>query len=126
MPAPRGAGKLSVVVLTPIAALSGAVDGGADTAPLTPLHPGLHGADLAVDLDGRRPESTRLLLATRPRRLIGFAHPALPATSPPRGLLELTIADVMAAAREVRTLRTGGGFNHGRPGSAKQHGRTPA
>jgi ADP-heptose:LPS heptosyltransferase len=70
-------------VLTPIAALSGAVDGVADTAPLTPLHPGLHGADLAVDLDGRVPESTRLLLATRPGRLIGFAHPAVPAT---RGL----------------------------------------
>ena len=66
--------------LTRIAALSGAVDGVADTAPLTPLHPGLHGADLAVDLDGRGPESTRLLLATRPRQLIGFAHPAPPTT----------------------------------------------
>jgi hypothetical protein len=45
---------------------------------------------------------------------------------PGPGLLELTIADVMAAVREVRILRTGGGFNHVGPGSAKQHGRTPA
>jgi hypothetical protein len=70
-------------VLTPIAALCGAVDGVADTAPLQPLHSALHGADLAVDLHDGGPQSTRLLLATRPRRLIAFAHPELPGT---RGL----------------------------------------
>lgn len=70
-------------VLTPIAALSGAVDGVADTAPLQPLHPALHGADLAVNLHGQGPQSTRLLLATRPRRLIAFAHADVPDT---RGL----------------------------------------
>jgi hypothetical protein len=67
-------------VLAPIAALSGAVDGVADTAPLRPLHPALHGADLAVDLHGRGPESTRLLLATGPRRLISFEHRLVPET----------------------------------------------
>lgn len=70
-------------VLAPVAALSGAVDGVADTAPLQPLPRSLDHADLAVDLHGRGPESTRLLLAARPRRLIAFAHPSLLAT---RGL----------------------------------------
>jgi ADP-heptose:LPS heptosyltransferase len=68
-------------VLAPVAALSGAVDGVADTAPLQPLPRSLDHADLAVDLHGRGPESTRLLLAARPRRLIAFSHPSLPATS---------------------------------------------
>src|SRR6185437_8179267 len=68
-------------VLAPVAALSGAVDGVADTGPLQPLPRALYHADLAVDLHGRGPESTRLLLAGRPRRLIAFAHPSLPATS---------------------------------------------
>lgn len=66
--------------LAPLAALSGAVDRVADTAPLAPLSPALHGADLAVNLHGRGPESTRLLLETRPERLIAFRHPDLPAT----------------------------------------------
>jgi ADP-heptose:LPS heptosyltransferase len=69
--------------LAPIAALSGAVDAVADTAPLRPPSPALHGAGLAVNLHGRGPQSTRLLLATRPRRLIAFAHADLAAT---RGL----------------------------------------
>lgn len=86
--------------LTPIAALSGAVDGVADTAPLRPLHPALHGADLAVNLHGRGPDSTRLLLASRPRRLIALAHPDLPAT---RGLPRWT-ADEHEVARWCRLL----------------------
>jgi ADP-heptose:LPS heptosyltransferase len=61
-------------VLRPLAALSGAVDEVADTAPLQPLAAGLHGADLAVNLHGRGPQSTRLLLATGPGRLIAFGH----------------------------------------------------
>jgi ADP-heptose:LPS heptosyltransferase len=35
---------------------------------------------IAVNLHGRGPESSRLLLATRPQRLIAFAHPAVPET----------------------------------------------
>jgi ADP-heptose:LPS heptosyltransferase len=58
--------------LAPLAALSGAVDELVDTAPLAPLPPALHGADVAVNLHGRGPESHRVLLAARPRRLIAF------------------------------------------------------
>lgn len=47
--------------------------------PLGPLP--AHGVDLAVNLHGRGPESTATLLAARPRRLVSFAHPALPATA---------------------------------------------
>ncbi|HEX8135794.1 MAG TPA: glycosyltransferase family 9 protein, partial [Actinomycetes bacterium] len=46
-----------------------------------PLSPLLHGAALAVNLHGRGPESHRLLLAAEPRRLLAFAHPAVPASS---------------------------------------------
>jgi len=42
---------------------------------LDPLPPGLEGADVAVNLHGRGPESHRLLAASRPGRLIGFGHP---------------------------------------------------
>ena len=41
----------------------------------------LAAADVAVNLHGRGPESTRLLLRGRPRRLIAFAHPDVPETS---------------------------------------------
>lgn len=67
--------------LAPVAGLADAVDEVADTAPLTPLAPALHHADLAVNLHGRGPESTRLLLGTAPRRLITFASASLPATA---------------------------------------------
>lgn len=43
-----------------------------DTAPLAPLAPELHGAALAVNLHGRGPQSTELLRATEPGRLIAF------------------------------------------------------
>lgn len=43
--------------------------------PLHPLHPALHGADLAVNLHGRGPQSTALLAATNPRELIAFGEP---------------------------------------------------
>jgi ADP-heptose:LPS heptosyltransferase len=46
-----------------------------------PLDRRLHGAGLAVNLHGRGPESHELLLATEPRRLLAFAHPAVPASS---------------------------------------------
>lgn len=51
--------------------------------PLEPLPPEAARADLGVNLHGRGPESTRLLLAARPRRLVAFRSRALPET---RGL----------------------------------------
>jgi ADP-heptose:LPS heptosyltransferase len=90
--------------LAPIAELSCAVDGVADTAPPRRLPAGLHGADLAVDLHGHGPESTRLLLATTPRRLISFAHPLLPAT---RGMPNWT-RDEHEVARWCRLLTESG------------------
>ena len=69
-------------VLAPLARASGAVD---EVVPADglgePLHRRLHGAGLAVNLHGRGPESSDLLLATEPRRLVAFAHPAVPASS---------------------------------------------
>jgi len=90
--------------LTPIAALTGAVDRVVDTAPLRPLPRALHGADVAVGLHGRGPESIRLLIATRPRRLVSFAHDALPAT---QGLPRWT-ADEHEVTRWCRLLTESG------------------
>lgn len=45
------------------------------TGELQPLTAPLHGADLAVNLHGCGPESTRLLAATHLDRLLAFAHP---------------------------------------------------
>jgi ADP-heptose:LPS heptosyltransferase len=69
--------------LAPLARLSGAVDEVAPTAGLAdgPLRPRLHHATVAVNLHGRGPESHQLLLATAPERLVGFAHPAVPASA---------------------------------------------
>lgn len=58
--------------LAPAAAWTGAIHELADSAPLGDLDPGLHGADVAVNLHGRGPQSTALLRATRPRRLLAF------------------------------------------------------
>ncbi|MFP5321585.1 MAG: glycosyltransferase family 9 protein [Acidimicrobiia bacterium] len=63
----------------PLARLAG-VDRVVDTAPLAPLDPSLHGADLAVNLHGRGPQSTSLLAASRPGALVAFAHPEADAT----------------------------------------------
>jgi ADP-heptose:LPS heptosyltransferase len=54
-------------------------------APLERLPDGLAEADVTVNLHGRGPWSHRALLELRPRRLIAFAHPDVPATggSPP-------------------------------------------
>ena len=69
--------------LAPLARLSGAVDEVVPTAGLAngPLRPRLHHAAVAVNLHGRGPESHQLLLATAPERLVGFAHPAVPASA---------------------------------------------
>ena len=53
--------------------------------PLRPLPSARIGDGLAVNLHGRGPESTRLLLSLRPRRLLAFRHRELPQT---RGLPE--------------------------------------
>jgi ADP-heptose:LPS heptosyltransferase len=69
-------------VLAPLARASGAVDEVVPAEGLgEPLHRRLSGAGLAVNLHGRGPESSDLLLATEPRRLVAFAHPAVPASS---------------------------------------------
>lgn len=61
-------------VLEPLALRSGAVDAVVDTAPLAPLDERLHRADLAVNLHGRGPESTGLLRAAGPSRLVAFGE----------------------------------------------------
>ncbi len=66
--------------LAPLAELSGAVDELLDTAPLAV--PALHGADVAVNLHGRGPESHRAILASRPRRMIAFAADEVPWRGP--------------------------------------------
>lgn len=58
--------------LAPLARLTGAVDETVEAAPLAPLEARLHGAEVAVNLHGRGPQSHRVLRATRPRRLIAF------------------------------------------------------
>lgn len=57
----------------------------ADTAPLAPLPGWLRGADVAVNLHGRGPQSHRVLLASRPRRALWYANPGVPqsADGPP-------------------------------------------
>jgi len=63
--------------IAPLAALAGAFDAVVDSAPLAPLPAALQGPDVAVNLHGRGPQSHRILLATRPRRLIAFACEAV-------------------------------------------------
>jgi ADP-heptose:LPS heptosyltransferase len=58
--------------LRDLARLTGAVDEVVDTAPLAPLAPELRGADLAVNLHGRGPQSTAVLAATAPRQLVAY------------------------------------------------------
>jgi ADP-heptose:LPS heptosyltransferase len=60
--------------LAPLAELEGSFHSLVPTAPLTPLDPELHCADVAVDLHGRGPASHRALLAASPRRLIAFRN----------------------------------------------------
>jgi ADP-heptose:LPS heptosyltransferase len=64
--------------LAPLASLCGAVDEVADAAPLEPLDEGIRDIDVAVNLHGRGPQSHRVILSTRPRRLIAFAHEDIP------------------------------------------------
>ncbi|MBV9407651.1 MAG: glycosyltransferase family 9 protein [Candidatus Eremiobacteraeota bacterium] len=50
----------------------------ADARPLEPLNDALGGADVAVNLHGRGPQSHRILLATHPRRFLAFRNAAVP------------------------------------------------
>ncbi len=67
--------------LEPLALLTGAVDRVCPVGPLTALPQAVAGADIAVNLHGRGPQSTRLLLAARPRRLVAFAADTVPETA---------------------------------------------
>jgi ADP-heptose:LPS heptosyltransferase len=67
--------------LAALALHSGAVDEVLPTRPLEALGPEAEAADLAVDLHGRGPASQRILLATRPRRLLAFANDEVPETA---------------------------------------------
>lgn len=62
--------------LEPLVELCGAVDVLVPAEPLRPVH--IREPGLAVNLHGRGPESHRVLLATRPTRLIAFANAAVP------------------------------------------------
>jgi ADP-heptose:LPS heptosyltransferase len=68
--------------VAPLAALTAAIHEVVDVAPLAPLPPRLHGADVAVNLHGRGPESTALLRAARPRVLIAFGAQPRPRWQP--------------------------------------------
>ncbi|MFN2608389.1 MAG: glycosyltransferase family 9 protein [Acidimicrobiales bacterium] len=67
--------------LAPLALLNGAVDEVVATPPMHPLPARLVGSDVAVDLHGRGPASQRVLLASRPARLVAFANAAVAATA---------------------------------------------
>lgn len=69
--------------LEPLVMLSRAVDELVAVQALAPV--GVERPDIAVNLHGRGPQSHRVLLATRPRRLIAFEHAEVPESrgSPP-------------------------------------------
>lgn len=58
--------------------LGGAFDAAVDANPLEPLGEHAPAPDVAVNLHGCGPQSHALLAALGPRRLIAFAHPAVP------------------------------------------------
>jgi len=66
--------------LTPLVRLARCVDEIVDAAPLEDLPAKLADAEMAVNLHGSGPQSHGLLLRLRPRRLIAFAHDAVPQT----------------------------------------------
>ncbi|HZB35614.1 MAG TPA: glycosyltransferase family 9 protein [Gaiellaceae bacterium] len=63
--------------LAPLALHAGGIDAVHHTVPGAALDAALGQADVAVDLHGKGPESHRVLLAARPRRLIAFANTAV-------------------------------------------------
>jgi ADP-heptose:LPS heptosyltransferase len=79
-----------------VALLSGAVDSVVSSVPDRP--------DLAIDLHGRGPQSTRRLLRSRPGSLIAFCHPEVAAT---RGMPRWTASE-HEVARWCRLLASCG------------------
>jgi ADP-heptose:LPS heptosyltransferase len=71
--------------LEALALAAGLADTVVPTVPLHPLPWEVRCPSVAVNLHGGGPQSHRILLATRPARLIGFAHPAVlgPFPGPP-------------------------------------------
>ena len=88
--------------VAPLARLANVVDEVVDVVALAALPPALHGADVAANLHGRGPQSHRVLLAARPRRLIAFAHPEIGVDGP------RWRADEHEAERFCRLLRESG------------------
>jgi ADP-heptose:LPS heptosyltransferase len=64
--------------LTPLARLSGAVDEVVPADPLAPLARQVHGADVAVNLHGRGPQSHTVILAAEPGQALWFRNPQIP------------------------------------------------
>lgn len=64
--------------LAPLASLCGAIDEVVDASPLEPLDDAISNVDIAVNLHGRGPQSHRVALRTKPRRLIAFANVEIP------------------------------------------------
>lgn len=60
--------------LAPLVRLCGGIDEVVDAAPLMPLNEDLARVDVAINLHGRGPQSHRVLLPTRPRKVIAFAN----------------------------------------------------
>ncbi len=60
-----------------LALAGGLADVVVPTVPLHPLPWEVRGPSVAVNLHGGGPQSHRILLATRPARLVAFAHPAV-------------------------------------------------
>jgi len=85
--------------LAPLADLSGAVDALLPAEPLAPI--ALGEPAVAFNLHGRGPQSHRLLLATRPRRLVAFANSDVPESA---GMPEWR-ADEHEVERWCRLLR---------------------
>jgi ADP-heptose:LPS heptosyltransferase len=77
--------------IAPLAALTGAVTRVADAAPLAPLPRALYGADVAVNLHGRGPQSHALLRAAAPRRLIAFGPDVAEGPEPATGRAGATV-----------------------------------
>jgi ADP-heptose:LPS heptosyltransferase len=72
---------LAPEVFAPLVAHAGLADALVPTPGLGLLDRRLAGADVAVDLHGRGPESQPLLLDLAPARLIAFSHEDIPATA---------------------------------------------
>jgi ADP-heptose:LPS heptosyltransferase len=61
-----------------VALLDGAIDELVDAGELEALPERCDGPDIGIDLHGRGPASHAVVLATRPRRFIGFRHASVP------------------------------------------------